>query len=263
MWIVKGRTLGHFQEKLVNLHVKFTKLPSYVIRLRNVVSLLGWRTSIKYGVFKIWGSSISGEHTLHPRQTVYPLLLRPNSSDVNVFSQVFVETEYAPLNHLTEVRLIIDLGANIGLSSAYFLNMFPDASVIAVEPDPANFALLKRNMKPYGSRVKAIHAGIWSHPARLTINDAPYRDGRAWTKQVVECDAITKDYIHGVDIPTLLKCSGHDEISLLKIDIEGAEAVIFATNYSWITRVGAIAIELHDDLFSETLLRFFSPRSAT
>jgi FkbM family methyltransferase len=161
--------------------------------------------------------------------------------------QVFIEAEYAPLNDLTDVRLIIDLGANIGLSSVYFLNVFPGASVIAVEPDAANFDLLKRNIKPYGNRAKAIHAGIWSHPARLTINTAPYRDGREWSKQVVECDAVTKDSIDGVDIPTLLKYSGHNEISLLKIDIEGAEAVIFATNYSWLPRVGAIAIELHDD----------------
>jgi FkbM family methyltransferase len=155
--------------------------------------------------------------------------------------------EYAPLNELTNIELIMDLGANVGYASAYFLTHFPRAQLIAVEPDPANFAMLKRNMVPYGDRVRILHAGVWSHPTRLTIRDIPYRDGREWARQVEECK---KGDIDAVDIPTLLRHSGHDRISLLKIDIEGAEAVLFADRYqSWIDKVSTIAIELHDDSF--------------
>jgi hypothetical protein len=51
-----------------------------------------------------------------------------------------------------------------------------------------------------------------------------------------------------VDIATLLEGSGHQRISLLKVDVEVAEAVIFAEDFqSWLDKVDAIAIELHDD----------------
>lgn len=51
-----------------------------------------------------------------------------------------------------------------------------------------------------------------------------------------------------VDVGSLLQLSGHDRISILKVDIEGAEKVIFARNYeTWIDKCDAILIELHDN----------------
>jgi hypothetical protein len=45
-----------------------------------------------------------------------------------------------------------------------------------------------------------------------------------------------------------MNMAGFERVSLLKIDIEGAEAVVFnAPNLSWLDRVDNIAIELHDD----------------
>jgi FkbM family methyltransferase len=211
---------------------------------RNMVSELGLFGSIQFAFLKsgMWRGAI---HSLHARQAAYPLLVRSNSSDIYAFTQIFVHRQYAPLNELTGIELIVDLGANVGYSSAYFLTKFPHAEVIAVEPDPTNIALLKHNMTPYCDRVKIIHAGVWSHPARLTISDIPYRDGREWTRQVQEWQ---QGDIEGVDIPTLLNSAGHDRISLLKVDIEGAECVLFSGNYkSWIDKVDTIVIELHDD----------------
>ncbi len=53
----------------------------------------------------------------------------------------------------------------------------------------------------------------------------------------------------GIDIGTLLDRSRHERISLLKIDIEGAEAMIFADDRCrlWLDRVDNLVIELHDD----------------
>lgn len=46
---------------------------------------------------------------------------------------------------------------------------------------------------------------------------------------------------------SLLRESGLDRISILKMDVEGAEAVVFAKNYeSWLPFVDNIVIELHD-----------------
>jgi FkbM family methyltransferase len=227
---------------------------------RELISKLGLRGAIEYRLLKKCDKSSRAVHILHLRRTTHPLSIRANSSDIGVFDQIFIEAEYACLNELVDIRLIVDLGANVGYSSAYFLSHFPEAQVIAVEPDPTNFALLERNMSPYGNRVRTVHAGIWSHPTRLVIRNTPYRDGGEWTRQVQECGATEKGDIEGVDLDTLLKRSGHERISLLKIDIEGAEAVIFAQNYkSWIDKVSTIVIELHDDsAFGEASDVFFS-----
>ena len=52
-----------------------------------------------------------------------------------------------------------------------------------------------------------------------------------------------------LDIPEILRRSGRDRISILKMDIEGSECVVFAApNVStWLSRVDCLAVELHDD----------------
>jgi FkbM family methyltransferase len=163
-----------------------------------------------------------------------------------VFRQIFIEREYAFLDHAGDADFLIDCGANVGYSSAYLLTRFPRAELVAVEPEPGNYALLRENLRPYGHQVRMLQAGVWSHPALLTISDAVYRDGRDWTAQV-RLAKPGDESLPAVDIATLLEQSGHARISILKIDIEGAEAVVFADNIEWLDSVDRIMIELHDD----------------
>src|SRR5262249_54939154 len=111
-----------------------------IMRVWNLLTKLGLRASIEYGLARTFSNSDHTIRTLHPRQLYHPLLFRSNSSDISVFSQIFVQMEYASLINQMKgnVGLVVDLGANVGFSSAYFLSAFPDAHVIAVEPDPQN-----------------------------------------------------------------------------------------------------------------------------
>jgi FkbM family methyltransferase len=152
------------------------------------------------------------------------------------------------LDDLSDVNLVIDCGANVGYSAAYFLTRFPQCKVICIEPDLSNFTLLEQNLSPYQERFRLIRSGIWSHPADLKILETPYRDGREWTVQVRECQVGEVPEMQATDIGTLLKKSGQSRISVLKMDVEGAEAIVFAKNYdSWLPYVDNIVIELHDD----------------
>ena len=116
----------------------------------------------------------------------YPLKARGGSSDLSVYSGVFVRRDYSCLDHVKDAQLIIDCGANVGYSPAYFLSRFPKAHLIAVEPDATNFELLRENLAPYGDRAQMVQAGVWSHSTELTVVDAPYRDGRQWSQQFRE-----------------------------------------------------------------------------
>ena len=192
-----------------------------------------------------WDKSTLPFYSRHAR---YPLACRGLTPDLKVFSQIFLFREYSCIDGVKNPRLIIDCGANAGYSSAYFLSRHPAAELIAVEPDPENFALLSENLRPYGARARAIQSAIWSHPTRLTLSETPYRDGLELARQVRECQPTEPGGFLATDIGTLLRESGHERISILKIDIEGAEGVVFAKNYeSWIDRVDALVIELHDD----------------
>jgi FkbM family methyltransferase len=189
----------------------------------------------------------------------HPLKARGGSSDLSVFSGVFVRRDYSCLDHVNDARLIIDCGANVGYSPAYFLSRYPQAQLIAVEPDATNFELLRENLAPYGERAQLVQAGVWSHSTELTVVDAPYRDGRQWSQQFRERRPGEKAVVATVDVETLLEESGCPRISILKMDVEGAEGVVFGKNVErWIDRVDNIAIELHDDSYFGDCTAIFS-----
>jgi len=186
-------------------------------------------------------------HSVKPRHATHPLAYRVGSADLDVFRQIFIDREYSPLCDMPQVGVVIDCGANVGYSSAFFLSQFPACRVIAIEPDAGNFAMLERNMRPYGTRVALLRGGVWSHDVPLTISRERYRDGREWTVQVRPCAAHEALDFRGFGIAELFVPFGFDRISLLKMDIEGAETIVFQGDVDWLDRVDAIAIELHDD----------------
>ena len=227
---------------------RWLRLPVPLHRFKTMGLVLGVSPAIKCALLAgpdVWPFAA---WRLHPRAALHPLYLRAGSSDRAAFLEIFLEHEYGCLDDLRAPRLIIDCGANAGYSSAYFLSRFPESRVIAVEPDSGNFALLSRNMAPYGERVSLVRAGVWSHSVPLVVSSDTFRDGREWARQVRPArDGEVAD-LQGVDVGSLLSSSGCERISLLKMDIEGAEAVVFAGDCSaWLDRVDAMAIELHDD----------------
>jgi FkbM family methyltransferase len=187
---------------------------------------------------------------LAPKLAKHALRYRCRTSDLAVFRQIFIEREYTCLDDLKHVDLVIDCGAYIGFSGAYFLSRFSGCHVVAIEPDLQSFSFLKRNLAPYNDRVELLQAAVWSHPGSLGFSESIYRGGRAWTIHVRECGAGEVPSIAAVDIPTILAKTGRQRISILKVDIEGAEATVFKRGTGvdeWIDRVDVIAIELHDD----------------
>ena len=131
---------------------------------------------LRFGVFKLQNllariPAVSGPLTYTTGHAQFPLRFRPRTTDPLVFRQSFVELEYQPLDDVRDVQLIVDCGANVGYSSAFFLTQFPKAHVIAIEPDPDNFSLLEKNLAPYKGRFRAIQSAIWSKPTRLALSE--------------------------------------------------------------------------------------------
>ena len=71
--------------------------------------------------------------------------------------------------------VIIDAGANVGLSAVFYANRFPNARIIAIEPEPSNYEMLKRNVVPY-SNVTPVQAALWKENGPLRLFDTGGRE---------------------------------------------------------------------------------------
>jgi FkbM family methyltransferase len=252
-----------FFKKLSNGFTNFTKLSKCV----------GWRGALscklkvqylrlagKLGLRKL--SSQDYAMLLHPKDLLYAIYCRFDNSDIAVFEQIFIEKEYSCLDDLQDVRFILDCGANVGYSAAYFLSKYPEAQIVVVEPDSENFAACRRNLAPYGSRVQYLQKAIWSRQANLKIVRDQFRGGGAWAVQVRECKPEEMPDTEAVDIGTILKMFGCTKVDILKMDIEASEVFVFAEGYEgWLDLVQNIAIELHDQQCEEVFMQAISNRS--
>lgn len=147
---------------------------------------------------------------------------------------------------MKEAGLIIDCGANVGFASAYLLSRFSRATVISIEPDSQNFAALQKNLASYGTRVTPIQSAIWSHSCGLVMSEAVFGDGREWSRTVRPARSDETPHMVATDIQSLLDRSSYTRISLLKVDIEGAELEVFGSGEcEWLDLVDNLVIELH------------------
>jgi FkbM family methyltransferase len=206
---------------------------------RNLARWLGWRDALRFRS-TMFASRRTGGKTiqLHPPHLLHPVTLRLSSTDAEVYGQVITAREYEAVVH-DDAKVIVDAGANVGLTSAYFLSRLPRARVIAIEPFPENAEMCRRNLAPYGDRATVIEAALWSSCTRLVLD---YGKGNDWGVRVRPVLPGEAGEIEAIDMPAL----GLGRIDILKIDIEGSEADLFAQNtQAWLPGVGNIAIELH------------------
>lgn len=180
------------------------------------------------------------------------LYVRDDTADNDVINEVFVLDVY----HLRGLQLkptppaqlagdgslwtprIIDLGACSGIFSALACQMFPTARVLAIEPDPDNFALLKMNTKKWPDRVEHYNAAIGSDQRFVLM------EGEGATGHTL--GMADPDNPGAVEQITLEQCIAGQMVALLKIDVEGAEyATLDACPIEAMRRVDQIAMEWH------------------
>jgi FkbM family methyltransferase len=188
-----------------------------------------------------------------PHATKFLLRKKP-SSDVNVFEQIFGLKEYEPVIGLVNNGLknqdfiMIDAGANIGLASIYLMQRIPCTKLFLIEPLPANYDILVRNMKSAGLAqiskcyLNAISSSIIS---RFEIS-SDFRDGKDWSNAVIPNN---DGNVFGISVMDIINANNLPYISYLKLDIEGSERFLFATDADtkFLDFVKIISIEIHDE----------------
>ena len=179
--------------------------------------------------------------------------VRPGTSDLRSFLEVFVDRVYDwPAGfHPTSPQFgtIVDAGANVGFSVLWFARQHPGATIVALEADPDNVELLRRNTSHLPG-VACRHQALWNEVTTLDLRRGTSADSgqvAAGTPPPAS-DGAHDDAarIDAIDLASLLDELGLDRLDLLKIDIEGAEYEVFAGSGPWIDRVDVIAGELHE-----------------
>jgi len=231
-----------------------TKIREHILSLADLRASAGLSWAVRWKVLRLadrfavrLGLPEPAEWRLHPRQVAHPLKVRlRGSSDLLCFAQIFNFQEYSCLHDLKEPSVVLDLGANVGFSSAYFLNVFPKSRVVAIEPDEQNFAICRANLVPYGDRVLLLHGAAWSRSTKLRVLKGG--DHREWATQVCELingDDISEE-VQAWDVESLIEMAGGGAVDLLKVDIERAELIVFGESARyWLHKVKNICIELH------------------
>ncbi len=195
-----------------------------------------------------------------------PLYVRLNTSDWYVLEEVFLDKVYEPatLRETHQLRRIVDLGANTGFSALWWRKHYAEAEIIAVEPDRENSLMFERNVagQEETEKIQLVRACVAGSPRRVALD----RTGGSWRfrmsdRDEVEADKVKADdagegdAIEALTLPQILEEAGATgTIDLLKCDIEGAEAEVFADCAAWIGQVRQLVVEVHKPYTVEALL---------
>lgn len=191
-----------------------------------------------------------------------------DTSDFIVLNEVFREKQYELPSDL-DPEVVLDLGANTGLSPLFFRGVFPRARIVAVEAHPETYARLQSNasrwenieliraaasntfgtVELFGTAGRSISSSIFKRPGS---NDPD--SGVAEQAGPVGLAAVPQS-VPSEPLSALLdRCGPH--VGVLKFDIEGAEKSVFEGFEDW-QRIGILIGEVHPDLYGGSLEDFF------
>lgn len=172
-----------------------------------------------------------------------------NEKELNFIAEdIFVKQEYHFSSKVKNPE-ILDVGAHIGLASLYFKKLYPNAKIVAFEPNPSNFKLLRRNISQnYLKGINLVNAAVnkkgktvdfyidnreipWSWGDSTKVNS--WYDNKSYKKIKTKAVRLS-DYIAS-------------EIDLLKIDIEGGETEVINEILKKINFIKKIYMEFHSN----------------
>jgi FkbM family methyltransferase len=165
------------------------------------------------------------------------------------------------LNYNNNNAIVMDIGANIGIYTILLSHIYPKAKIIAIEASPTIFEMLRSNCKlnnllfPSGSNVLLINKAI-SDKDDITTEFYEKHSMSTMLKEfltnlsstiLTNKDQLNKKLVKTETIDNLVDTIGVNEISLLKIDVEGAEVLALKGAIKTLThkKIKNMVIEYH------------------
>lgn len=154
-----------------------------------------------------------------------------------MYKEIFEQQIYK-FKAKTESPLIVDCGANIGLSVLYFKQLYPESRIWAFEPDRKVFQVLKRNIEKFNlSDVELFDKAVWNSETTLEFMSEGADGGR-----IIQLKSDTEKY----QVPTVrLRDYLMQPIDFLKLDIEGAETEVIKDCQDLLGNIKNLFVEYH------------------
>jgi FkbM family methyltransferase len=138
---------------------------------------------------------------------------------VHLYREIFVLGTYYFTTGNRE-PVILDCGANIGIATLFFKSLFPAATILCFEPDPASFKLLKKNVcRNALKNVTLYNLALWDTNSQVQF----FTDSANPGSLHMSTNAHRLDGV-GISVPgRRLSDFITGAVDLLKLDVEGAE----------------------------------------
>jgi len=163
-------------------------------------------------------------------------------------NDVFGESQY-PVPKSDNRKVILDLGANIGVYSLYTALENPNAKIFAFEPDKNTFGQLINNIK-----INKLEKRIFPYQEAIAKKNGElifYRDNVSSRAHSLFRSSGDKIVVKAVSLETIFSTLKIECCDLLKMDIEGAEyEVLYNFPQELYKRINTMIIECHDDFTS-------------
>lgn len=124
-----------------------------------------------------------------------------------------------------EVRVVVDVGANVGISAIFWAMTYPEASVIAFEPHKETFGLAEANTAGF-DHVRVFNFGLDEKDRRVDLYLGNYTSSTnsLFTGALWNSNETASIYLR--DAQQVLRDLEIQEIDILKVDTEGCELPI-------------------------------------
>jgi len=177
---------------------------------------------------------------------VFPFMCFDNRQSIAIAREIFAGKTYQPISYIRDVRLIVDIGANIGAASVFLHTQYPAARIVAIEPSAAAFALLAENTAPF-PQIESKQTALYDKKASL-----PLRVGRMdSTTNSFGVSVLTKEKggetLELEDAAGFFLREGLQNADIVKLDTEGCEWPILSSLRPWLGQFQAIYLEYHSE----------------
>lgn len=201
------------------------------------------REPVRLSVRRLRGSATVGRY--HLRRSGLAIHMRHDVlADLATLVQTFRQDHYVPpppaeaaLTALGRPVRALDLGANIGMFGAWFLDRHPDGEVLAYEADPDNARI--HSLTTDANRPRA-QWQLVAAAAGPRVGEVRFLAGHATNSRLADA---SDDGAIVVPQEDVLERAG--EFDLLKIDIEGAEWDLMADPRFAELPAVVVALEYH------------------
>ena len=159
--------------------------------------------------------------------------------DFSTFNLIFCRQDYYKPK---DIKTVIDIGSNIGLSSLYWLIDNPNCKIYSFEPSSKNFIRQKFNLKKFKKNIifKKIGVSNKNEISKLYISKSGVNDSINKIKNA-KYEKMKLININSILDKILIKSNS---IDVLKIDVEGMEKnIIKSIKKKYFNKIRVINIE--------------------